>query len=66
MPGPEPPITLAQFLKLQRVADTGGQAKQLVRSGAVRVNGAVETRPGRQLRAGDRVTIDERSFLVER
>src|SRR5439155_1168766 len=37
--------------------DTGGQAKQLVRSGGVTVNGSVETQPGRKLRAGDRFGI---------
>jgi ribosome-associated protein len=47
-------ITLAQALKAAGLADTGGQAKALVREAAVLVNGAVETRPGRKLVAGDR------------
>ena len=47
-------ITLAQAVKAVGLADSGGHAKHLVRSGAVRVNGAVETRPGHQLVAGDR------------
>ena len=47
-------ITLAQALKAAGLADTGGQAKALVREAAVQVNGAVETRPGRKLVAGDR------------
>lgn len=64
MPGRERPITLAQFLKLVQAADTGGQAKQLVRSGAVQVNGAVETRPGRKLAPGDRVRIGDRGYDV--
>jgi ribosome-associated protein len=46
-------ITLAQAVKLAGLADTGGQAKALVRGGTVTVNGAVETQPGRKLRAGD-------------
>ncbi len=52
-------ITLAQALKLAGLADTGGQAKFLARSGRFRVNGEAEARPGRKLRAGDRVQ-DER------
>lgn len=32
-------ITLAQALKVVGAADTGGQAKILVRSGDIRVNG---------------------------
>jgi ribosome-associated protein len=51
-------ITLAQAVKLAGLADTGGQAKLLVRAGAVRVNGTAEERPGRKLRAGDRLSDD--------
>ena len=46
-------ITLAHALKLIGLASSGGQAKHLVRGGVVRVNGVVETQPGRKLRAGD-------------
>ena len=42
-------ITLAQALKVAGLAQSGGQAKQVVRSGAVVVNGVVETQPGRKL-----------------
>ncbi len=47
-------ITLAQAVKVVGLADTGGQAKVLVREGDVLVNGVVEKQPGRKLRAGDR------------
>jgi ribosome-associated protein len=47
-------ITLAQALKAAGLADTGGQAKHLVREGGATVNGAAERQPGRKLRAGDR------------
>jgi ribosome-associated protein YbcJ (S4-like RNA binding protein) len=47
-------VTLAQAVKAVGLADTGGQGKFLVRGGTVTVNGAVETQPGRKLRAGDR------------
>jgi len=50
-------ITLAQALKASGLADTGGQAKHLVRSGDVVVNDAVETQPGRKLRPGDRFRL---------
>jgi ribosome-associated protein len=46
-------ITVAQAIKAAGLADTGGQAKFLVREGAVRVNGAVERQPGRKLYPGD-------------
>ncbi len=51
-------IPLAQALKAAGLADTGGQAKMLVRSGLVRVNGEPETRPGRKLLPGDRFHVE--------
>jgi ribosome-associated protein len=48
-------IKLDQFLKLQGIVQTGGQAKLLIQAGEVKVNGRVETRRGRKLVMGDRV-----------
>ncbi|MCX8033368.1 MAG: RNA-binding S4 domain-containing protein [Thermoleophilia bacterium] len=59
------PVTLGQLLKLAGVVYTGGQAKQLITSGAVSVNGEVETRRGRKLAPGDRVTVGDQVFVVE-
>ncbi len=56
-----PFIELNSFLKLNSLASTGGQAKLLIRSGAVSVNGVVETR---KLNAGDIVTVQGREFVV--
>jgi ribosome-associated protein len=50
-------ITLAQALKAAGLADSGGQAKHLTRSGQVTVNGTVTTEPGRKLVAGDRFGV---------
>ena len=36
---------------------TGGEAKILIQRGDVRVNGAIETRRGRQLSPGDHVEL---------
>ncbi len=57
-------IKLDQFLKFSRVASTGGQAKMMVQMEMVRVNGALETRRGRKLVAGDRVEVGEQTFTV--
>ena len=46
-------ITLAQALKAAGLADTGGQAKYLVREGHATVNGTVDKQPARKLVAGD-------------
>jgi ribosome-associated protein len=50
-------ITLAQALKVAGLADTGGQAKLLVRAGVVTVNDVVTTQPGRKLVSGDRFRV---------
>ncbi len=47
-------ITLAQAIKVVGLAETGGQAKVLIREGTVAVNGTPTTQPGRKLRSGDR------------
>lgn len=51
-------IKLDQFLKVQQIVMSGGEAKHLIQSGEVMVNGEEETRRGRKLRQGDVVTVD--------
>lgn len=60
----ELPITLGQFVKAAGLAGTGGDAKIMVVSGLVRVNGVVETRRGRKLAFGDVVTVGEAEAVV--
>ena len=50
-------ITLDALLKATGLAGSGGEAKVLIADGAVRVNGEVDTRRGRKLRAGDVVLL---------
>ena len=57
-------MKLDQFLKWQGLAATGGEAKQRIQRGDVRVNGGIETRRGRQLKSGDAVEVDGREVLV--
>ncbi len=57
-------ITLAHALKAVGLASTGGQAKYLTRQGTVRVNGAVETRPGRKLVLGDRFAAEDQEWVL--
>lgn len=59
-------IELGAFVKWAQAAVTGGEAKQLIQDGRVRVNGEVERRRGRQLHPGDRVAVKGQTFLVER
>ena len=49
-------IRLGQLLKLADLIDAGSEARDLLATGTVLVNGEVETRRGRQLYVGDTVT----------
>ena len=59
-----PYIELNTFLKLKGFAQTGGQAKQLIRSEAVKVNGDVETRNKKKLIAGDMVEVGGKRLII--
>lgn len=58
-------IRLDQFLKLAHVVQSGGEAKVLIQSGKISVNGELETRRGRKLRNGDRVTAHGEEYVIE-
>ncbi len=57
-------IRLDALLKLSGLAMSGGQAKELVQSGAVRVNGEVCTMRGKKLRPGDQVLLGDEQIEV--
>ena len=58
------PIRLDQFLKWQGLVGTGGEAKQRIQGGEVRVNGFQETQRGRKLKPGDRVEVAGQTYRV--
>jgi ribosome-associated protein len=57
-------IRLGQLLKLAGVVDDGAMAREVVERGLVAVNGEVDTRRGRQVRAGDTVTFESETIRV--
>ena len=57
-------ITLGQLLKLQGVAGTGAEAKDMLAAEAVSVNEAIETRRGAKVRPGDIVDAAGEVFTV--
>ncbi len=59
-------IELAALLKWGQVARSGGEAKQLIQAGRVRVNGTIERRRSRKLVPGDRVEINGDIILVRK
>jgi ribosome-associated protein len=58
-------IELNTFLKLNNIAPTGGQAKIIIRSEAVTVNGIIETRNKKKLRDGDIVGYSGKKYPVQ-
>jgi ribosome-associated protein len=58
-------IQLDQFLKFQGLVATGGEAKHLIKSGEVKVNGETETRRGRKLQTGDQVMVGGETYPVQ-
>lgn len=52
-------VELNQLLKLTGLCDSGGAGKQLVASGAVRVDGMVELRKTCKIHAGQQVVIGD-------
>lgn len=55
-------IKLDSFLKFAGLTDTGGQAKELVLEGQVKVNGEICTMRGKKIRPGDIVESLGRRF----
>ena len=47
------PVELYKILKFEGAVESGGQAKMVIDQGLVLVNGEVETRKRRKIRAGD-------------
>lgn len=59
-----PFIKLDQFLKLANACGSGGEAKEMIQSGKVLVNGSIETRRGKKLTDGDRVSFQKVEYVV--
>lgn len=59
-------VKLDDLLKLTGVADSGGAGKQLVASGAVHVDGAVELRKTCKIHAGQSVRVGDVEIRVNR
>ncbi len=57
-------IKLDQFLKFENIAATGGDAKNMIFDGMVKVNGAVELSRGKKLRVGDTIEVFEEKYII--
>lgn len=59
-------IKLDSLLKYAALCESGGEAKQLIADGQVRINGQVCTQRGRKLREGDEVCLGSLTVKIER
>lgn len=50
-------IKLDQFLKFESIVGSGGEAKNIIKDGMVKVNGSVELARGKKLHKGDTVEV---------
>ena len=57
-------IKLQDLLKLANAVGSGGEAKERIQGGEVRVNGEVCTQRGKKLRPGDRVKCFGAEYVV--
>jgi ribosome-associated protein len=48
-------VELYKILKFEGLSESGGSAKQAIADGRVSVNGEVETRKRKKIRAGDQI-----------
>ena len=58
-------IKLGQALKAAGLVESGVEAKEVIQSGLVVVNGEIDTRRGRKLVAGDLVTFVGEVIRIE-
>lgn len=58
-------IKLDSLLKFAGACETGGEAKKIILSGLVKVNGEVCLMRGKKIRNGDKVTIDRENLELE-
>lgn len=59
-----PYIKLDALLKFAGLTETGGEAKEVIQAGAVKVNGETCAMRGKKCRVGDRVDYAGESILV--
>ncbi len=58
------PVELYKILKFEGLADSGAAAKLAIADALVRVNGEVETRKRKQIRAGDIIEFDNHILTI--
>ena len=58
-------IELYKLIKLENLANSGGEAKAMIADGQIKVNGLVETRKRRKLIAEDKVEVGGATIEIQ-
>ena len=58
-------MKLDQFLKWNNIVSSGGEAKVLILSGQIRVNGEIEKKRGRKLKIGDIIKFSNNEIIYQ-
>jgi len=58
-------MKLDQFLKWNNIVSSGGEAKMLIISGQVSVNGEIENKRGRKLKIGDVIKFSNNEIIYK-
>jgi ribosome-associated protein len=59
-------IKLGQAIKAAGLVESGVEAKLVIQSGLVKVDGKVETQRGKKLVGGERISYNGEEVLIER
>ncbi len=58
-------ILLQSLMKVSGLCDTGGEAKNVIKNSEVTVDGTIETRRGKKIRAGQVVSYNSKTVTVK-
>ena len=59
------PVELFKILKFESIVGSGGEAKQRIGEGLVKVNGEVEIRKSRKMISGDTIEFEKRHYELK-
>jgi ribosome-associated protein len=59
------PVELYKILKFQGLASSGGEAKDAIAAGVVKVNGNTETQKRKKIVAGDTIEFEEQKLDIQ-
>lgn len=59
------PVELYKILKFEGMVGSGGEAKQVIAEGRVRVNGKVDTRKRKKIVTGDTIEFEQEMIQIK-